>query len=133
MLERNSEYERHVDFGLDSLQKMAEGNATAPAGLKFVEALQSIAEEAVQRLHQHGAVLSTTAQPGSQISDHSAWVNWLARQLRQSSAVHELGTRTPFEPGGPASITDSTPSEPQLGVDFATWDGAVALQQLSVS
>ncbi|KAF1349377.1 hypothetical protein EJ07DRAFT_169435 [Lizonia empirigonia] len=50
ILERDSDYERHVSFGLDSLRKMAEGNATATAGLTFVEALQSIAEEAVLRV-----------------------------------------------------------------------------------
>lgn len=131
ILERDSEYERHVSFGLDSLGKMAEGNATATAGLKFVEALQSIAEEAVQKLHQYSARTPTVPQPSSHMTEYNAWADWLARQSRHSSAVYESDTRTPREPGGPVIATSSTPSEQQVGIYFTTWDGAAALQQLS--
>jgi hypothetical protein len=126
ILERDSDYDRHVSFGLDSLRKMAEGNATATAGLKFVEALQSIAEEAVQKLYQHGATTTgtTATQDFRQTSDYGTWADWLSRQPRQ--AIMRSGTQTPLELGDSAAISNGD-SE----MDFATWDGAAALQQLS--
>lgn len=127
ILERDSDYERHVNFGLDSLRKMAEGNATATAGLKFVEALQSIAEEAVQRLHQHGTTTTAVTRSFPQTSDYSTWADWLARQPRQPNSVLRSGTQTPLEIGASSLVPDVEP-----GMDFATWDGAAALQQLSV-
>ena len=128
ILERDSDYDRHVNLGLDSLRKMAEGNATATAGLKFVEALQSIAEEAVQKLHQHGAATCNTAvtQDFLQTSDYGTWADWLSRQPRQSSSIMRSGTQTPLETAESSTISNGAP-----GMDFATWDGAAALQQLS--
>lgn len=130
ILERDSEYERHITFGLDSLRKMAEGNATATAGLKFVEALKSIAEEAVQRLYDHGVIHVPAAQGFSQTSDYTTWADWLARQPRQSSGIGSRG-RTPFDVSVPSMSTRSEPPESQHVMDFATWGGAAALQQLS--
>ncbi|XPS78698.1 hypothetical protein M3J07_010711 [Ascochyta lentis] len=131
ILERDSDYEKHVNFGLDSLRKMAEGNATATAGYKFVEALQSIAEEAVQRLRQHNTTFSNAAQSSSQASDYNNWADWLALQSRQPSNVDESETRMPFDTGGPSMMTGSESSEIQPALNFTTWDGATALQQLS--
>jgi hypothetical protein len=75
ILERDSDYERHVAFGLDSLRKMAEGNTTATAGLKFVEALQSITEEAIQRLRQQDVSVTTPLHHSSQTADYSTWAD----------------------------------------------------------
>ncbi|KAF1924095.1 uncharacterized protein M421DRAFT_425108 [Didymella exigua CBS 183.55] len=128
ILERDSDYERHVNFGLDSLRKMAEGNATATAGLKFVEALQSIAEEAVQKLYQHGVAttIATATQDFRQTSDYGTWADWLARQPRQANSMLRSGTQTPLDLGGSSMISNGEPV-----MEFASWDGAAALQQLS--
>ncbi|KAF3046886.1 hypothetical protein E8E12_005440 [Didymella heteroderae] len=128
ILERDSDYERHVNFGLDSLRKMAEGNSTATAGLKFVEALQSIAEEAVRKLYQHGVTaINTTATQGfRRTSDYNTWADWLTRQPRQANIMTRSGTQTPLELGETSMISNG-----ESGMDFATWDGAAALQQLS--
>lgn len=128
ILERDSDYDRHVNFGLDSLRKMAEGNATATAGLRFVEALQSIAEEAVQKLYQHGASVTnaTVMQDFRQTSDYATWADWLSHQSRQASSITRSGTQTPLELAETSAISNA-----ESGLDFATWDGAAALQQLS--
>ncbi|KAJ4370248.1 hypothetical protein N0V86_008985 [Didymella sp. IMI 355093] len=128
ILERDSDYERHVNFGLDSLRKMAEGNATAKAGLKFVEALQSVAEEALQKLHEHGAVTTnaTFTQDFRQTADYGTWADWLAHQPRQANSMVRSGTQTPFDLGGSSIV-----SEDESPMEFATWNGAAALQQLS--
>lgn len=128
ILVRDSDYDRHVNFGLDSLRKMAEGNATATAGLKFVEALQSVAEEAVQKLHQRGAATNNTAvtQDFRQTSDYGTWADWLSRQPSQASSIMRSGMQTPLELGESSAISNGD-SE----MDFAIWDGAAALQQLS--
>lgn len=130
ILERDSDYERHVTFGLDSLRKMAEGNATATAGLKFVEALKSIAEEAIQRLYEHGAVQVSVTQSFTQTSDYTTWADWLALQPRQSSEIGSR-SRTPLDVSDPSMIVAGEPHDNQQGMDLATWDGAAALQQLS--
>lgn len=125
ILERDSDYTRYVNFGLGSLREMAHGNATATAGLKFVEALQSIAEEAVQRLRQHGTAATHAEHDVAQASDYSTWADWLARQPTQPRS----GTRTPLHNDVSTTIVgEGLPS----AMDFTTWDGATALQQLSV-
>lgn len=128
ILERDSDYDRHVNFGLDSLRKMAEGNSTATAGLKFVEALQSIVEEAVQKLYQYGVTTmnTTVTQDFGQTSDYGTWADWLSRQSRQTGNTMRSGTQTPLELGESTTISND-----ESGLDFATWDGAAALQQLS--
>ena len=131
ILERDSDYERHVTFGLDSLRKMAEGNTTATAGLKFVEALQSIAEEAVQRLRQQDISVITPVHHASQTADYSTWADWLARQPRQVSGIVSR-SRTPPGTENFSHNAASTVVEVRPAVDFATWDGAAALQQLSL-
>jgi hypothetical protein len=131
ILERDSDYERHVAFGLDSLRKMAEGNTTATAGLKFVEALQSITEEAIQRLRQQDVSVTTPLHHSSQTADYSTWADWLARQPRQVSGVVSR-SRTPPTTEVFSHNAASSFAEVQPAVNFTTWDGAAALQQLSL-
>lgn len=132
VLERDSDYDRHITFGLDSLQKMAEGNTTATAGLRFVEALHSITEEAVQKLRQRGVLSSATSPGFSQTSDYSTWADWLACQSRQPSTI---GSRSRTPPTTieviPRNMNDGI-SEAAHTMNFTTWDGATALQQLSI-
>ncbi|KAF3010012.1 hypothetical protein E8E13_011417 [Curvularia kusanoi] len=110
---------------------MADGNSTALAGLKFVEALQAIAEEAVERLRQQDEASSIAVHNFAQSSDYSAWADWLARQPRQGSGV---GSRSRTPPAAESSSRGATETllDVQPGLDFTTWDGAAALQQLSL-
>jgi len=89
-----------------------------------VEALQSIAEEAVQELHQHGAATTNTTvtQDFRQTSDYNTWADWLPRQPRQVSSIMRSGTQTLLELGESLAILNG-----ESGMDFATWDGAAAL------
>ena len=79
ILERDASYERHVRFGLDSLRKMAVGNGTATAGVAFVEGLQTIADEAVEKLGRMENSPSAAA-PTSKATKYAEWAEWLSRQ-----------------------------------------------------
>ncbi|KAF2013937.1 hypothetical protein BU24DRAFT_483775 [Aaosphaeria arxii CBS 175.79] len=129
ILERDASYERLVVFGLDSLRKMAEGNATATAGVGFVEALQSIADEAVEKMNQT-ETLPPATNFGSRESDYNTWAQWLAQQSGQvDESVDSLHQRT-FEAEEPIQTHGSALS-PESSTAFTRWDGATALQQLS--
>ncbi|KAF2758089.1 hypothetical protein EJ05DRAFT_376792 [Pseudovirgaria hyperparasitica] len=84
MLERNAIYERVAAFGKDCLESMAEGNATARAGVKFVEAVRSIADEAVSRMRQSQRSTShLEAMP--LLSDYEHWAQWIQQADNVSS------------------------------------------------
>lgn len=82
ILERDSTYESRVSFGLSCLRDMAAGNLTAKVGVRFVETLQSISNEAARKLRQSGT-FSDELQEGSESLQPSAyddWAAWLASQ-----------------------------------------------------
>ncbi|KAH8681709.1 fungal-specific transcription factor domain-containing protein [Xylariales sp. PMI_506] len=147
ILDQDLDFVRHINVGLDCLRKMAEGNTAAKMGVSFVEALQSIANEAVEKLQRtqpRGATGSVEAAPvtGGQpplASNYNGWVEWLSKQYARDAADTNgdspptssgLGLPdhgVPTIPGGEAW------PQPQSSVTpFTTWDGAAALQQLSV-
>ncbi|KAF5016439.1 hypothetical protein F66182_11879 [Fusarium sp. NRRL 66182] len=69
-----------VDFGLESLRKMADGNKSAKTGVRFVEMLRSIADEAVAKLRQ--TTYHSQAQQGTYEDNETRyvqWAEWLAR------------------------------------------------------
>ncbi|KAH7023884.1 fungal-specific transcription factor domain-containing protein [Ilyonectria destructans] len=84
ILERDSAYEARVAFGLDCLRNMAAGNMTAKMGVRFVEALQSITNEAIEKLNQTSSFTdSSLVMEGSTLaSEYNQWAEWLARQDR---------------------------------------------------
>lgn len=60
VLERDADYEERVQkLGMGCLRLMAEGNATAKRGVRFVEAVAAIAEEARERLCRATAAATT--------------------------------------------------------------------------
>lgn len=101
ILERDAGYEARVKFGMDCLRTMAAGNMTnmtAKVGVRFVEALQSIADEAVAKLRRsETGQRRTTRQSGQDYStassDYTRWAQWLARADPgpQSSPVSPSG------------------------------------------
>lgn len=88
IMNRDPEYEAQVDFGLESLRKMADGNKSAKTGVRFVEMLRSIADEAVAKLRQtiyHSQTQLRTYEDNE--SRYIQWAEWLARAdgLQQST------------------------------------------------
>ncbi|KAK7403478.1 hypothetical protein QQX98_010757 [Neonectria punicea] len=84
ILERDSAYEARVAFGLDCLRNMATGNMTAKMGVRFVEALQSITNEAIQKLNQTSSCTEgpPDVEESTTSSEYNQWAEWLARQDR---------------------------------------------------
>ncbi|KAF7563990.1 hypothetical protein G7046_g126 [Stylonectria norvegica] len=94
ILERDSAYEATVTFGLDCLRSMAAGNITAKMGVKFVEALQSITNEAVEKLcatSTFGGGSGAVNTPST--SEYNQWAEWFSKQDRPPKS----GQTTPLE------------------------------------
>lgn len=137
ILERDASYERQVSFGLECLQKMAEGNVTAKMGVSFVEALQSIANEAVEKLHQTEThETSSVDKHPPQQADYSSWADWLSRQSNSSNISETTANQQRLSAGPSLQSLDNptwpTPQAQSSAAGFSSWEGATALQQLSV-
>jgi hypothetical protein len=138
ILQRDGGYDAQVTFGLECLKRMAEGNVTAKMGVSFVEALQSIADEAVEKLQQvkspHTATIVPTMPVPRQQSDYNSWAAWLSRQNNSTGVTGPtpelLQTSPTSEITHPINNTNWTLESNPTG--FTTWDGANVLQQLSV-
>ncbi|CAH0054050.1 unnamed protein product [Clonostachys solani] len=85
ILERNSDYEASVGFGLSCLKKMSAGIVTAQIGVRFVEALQKIADEAVAKLYAAGQSPQPPLSVGTPATaaDYNRWAQWLSRANHQ--------------------------------------------------
>lgn len=85
VLERDSGYDTRVEFGLGCLRRMATGNMTAKLGVRFVEAVRSITNEAASKLQRNafsGEALNLAVH-----SDYDQWVDWLT--VQENSQRHE--------------------------------------------
>ncbi|RSM06247.1 hypothetical protein CEP52_005808 [Fusarium oligoseptatum] len=82
ILERDSTYESRVNFGLNCLRDMAAGNLTAKVGVRFVETLQSISNEAAYKLRQSTAFSDKLQEDSESLhpSAYNDWATWLASQ-----------------------------------------------------
>ncbi|KGO43963.1 Transcription factor, fungi [Penicillium expansum] len=108
--ERDSGYNARVKFGLDCLRRMATGNTTAKLGVKFVEAVQSITNEAAEKLHRASSMANETQNVQTSAgSDYNQWAEWLTRlersQILEQRVIHEV------EPDAPFSHTALHPSQ----------------------
>ncbi|CAM1501343.1 Fc.00g105050.m01.CDS01 [Cosmosporella sp. VM-42] len=74
---RDSGYESRVAFGLECLRRMSGGNMTAKMGVRFVEALQSIANEAAQKLSRltPETVASTVGGTSNSNVEYNEWAS----------------------------------------------------------
>ncbi|GKT43614.1 uncharacterized protein ColSpa_03795 [Colletotrichum spaethianum] len=90
ILHRDSGYEGRVAFGLDCLRQMACGrNPTARTGVRFVEALQSITNEARSKLL--ATDLGPENRPGAsagEADEYGRWAEWLAN----AETIHDLSS-----------------------------------------
>lgn len=84
--ERDSGYSARVMFGLDCLRKMATGNMTAKMGVRFVEAVQTITDEAREKLHRAASIVTEAqeSQPSTStsVSDYNRWAEWFTNLER---------------------------------------------------
>ncbi|KAJ5246353.1 hypothetical protein N7468_001336 [Penicillium chermesinum] len=81
ILDRDVGYESRVKLGFECLVEMAKGNTTAKLGVKFVQAVQSITNEAAEKLRR--ATVSTENSVGtSSGSEYNQWAAWIAVQER---------------------------------------------------
>lgn len=98
IVNRDPEYEAQVNFGLESLRKMADGNKSAKTGVRFVEMLRSTADEAVAKLRQKAHHSQT--QPGANKdngSRYDEWAEWLAQQQSRTHHDNSLAMMDPSE------------------------------------
>ncbi|OKL58584.1 hypothetical protein UA08_06375 [Talaromyces atroroseus] len=75
IMNRDPEYEAQVNFGLESLRKMADGNKSARTGVRFVEMLRSTADEAVVKLKQT-MDQSRVQQESEREANESRYIQW---------------------------------------------------------
>ncbi|RSL50762.1 hypothetical protein CEP53_008693 [Fusarium sp. AF-6] len=82
ILERDSTYVSRVNFGINCLRDMAAGNLTAKVGVRFVETLQSISNEAAYKLRQSGNFSDELQEDSESLhpSAYNDWAAWLASQ-----------------------------------------------------
>ncbi|PYI21323.1 hypothetical protein BO99DRAFT_74476 [Aspergillus violaceofuscus CBS 115571] len=93
ILERDSGYDSRVELGFNCLRKMATGNMTAKLGVSFVEAVQSITNEAASKLQQlDSPVLSRETSHLNTHLGYNQWLEWFAVQedpkSRECCVVH---------------------------------------------
>ncbi|KAF4433782.1 transcriptional regulatory [Fusarium acutatum] len=88
ILDRDPGYERRVRFGLDFLRRMATGNPNAQVGVRFVEALRSISNEAWSKLSRSRQPPTNATDEGLQSSAYSEWAEWLSNQEQFHSAIN---------------------------------------------
>lgn len=110
---RDSGYDTRVEFGLSCLRKMATGNMTAKLGVRFVEAVRSITEEAANKLKRDSSLPCDTSELNMH-AGYSHWAGWLTAQ--ESFARREYGVR---------SQTNSLPSRTDNERDLDPWLGAI--------
>ncbi|KAL4940833.1 fungal-specific transcription factor domain-containing protein [Aspergillus oleicola] len=102
ILERECGIERQIEFGFDCLRRMAGGNPAAKMGVRFVEALASITNEALHKLNSTGATACTPARENTvehpRLDSHyHDWAMWLARQQGLESNQVDLADEGPME------------------------------------
>ncbi|KAK1511218.1 Zn(2)-Cys(6) binuclear cluster domain containing transcription factor [Colletotrichum costaricense] len=135
ILDRDSGYEGRVAFGLDCLRKMSSfGNTTAKMGVRFVEALQSITNEARSKLVMARRREMSQAQEASsgQAEGYGRWAEWLATaevvgspSSDESDLEGEQSGQPPAPAHGPLISPDIMLSSP--------WEEAAALQLQEMS
>ncbi|KAL2783726.1 fungal-specific transcription factor domain-containing protein [Aspergillus keveii] len=82
IIERDPEYDSRVAFGLNHLRTMALGNLPAEIGVRFVEDLQTIANEAYTKLGSawvadgQDALFGEIRQETRQTAGYSQWAQW---------------------------------------------------------
>lgn len=141
IIERDSEYEARVAFGLNYLRTMALGNLPAEVGVRFIEALQAISNEAFTKFGGLSSLDDKNdqgrgAQPGARYAaGYSEWAQWVSSKANPGS---EQQRGVPFEVSdstfGPTMATTTVDGEATAGFsvnELPKWPGSEAHQDLS--
>ncbi|KUI57409.1 hypothetical protein VP1G_04671 [Cytospora mali] len=135
IIDHDGGHNRRAAFGLECLKRMTGCNQTAKMGVRFVEALQSIAEEANAKLQGARQAATPrsfpTSDTASRMSGYSQWANWLANSETlpalsgSESSIAEL----------PAPVDETLatrhPSVPGISLaneSMSVWEQAAAIQ-----
>ncbi|KAK1719504.1 hypothetical protein CaCOL14_001795 [Colletotrichum acutatum] len=135
ILDRDSGYDGRVAFGIDCLRKMSSfGNTTAKMGVRFVEALQSITNEARSKLvmARRREMSQAPDSLSGQAEGYGRWAEWLANAEvvgspsdDESDIEIEQSGQPPAPAHGPLISPDIMLSSP--------WEEAAALQLQEMS
>lgn len=132
-------HNRRATFGLECLRRMTGGNPTAKMGVRFVEALQYITEEATAKLERaRQAATSRTVSNSSTatMSGYNQWARWLANsEALQAQKGSDDSTSEPTAPLSLASLHSSVPGTSLANDSLSDWEQAAAIQlsQLAAS
>ncbi|CAJ0546907.1 Ff.00g015340.m01.CDS01 [Fusarium sp. VM40] len=133
ILERGFGYQQRVDLGLGLLRGMAAGNPTAEMGVKLVESLQSISDEASRKL-------SLSRQPFGQphneeplsASRYNDWTEWLANQGQpQADDDVFMQSAAALQPFVSSMMPSSSLMESEPATSLAN-DGGLSLRALGM-
>ncbi|KAF3385391.1 hypothetical protein F1880_002743 [Penicillium rolfsii] len=125
ILDRDSGYEARVAFGLDCLRGMAAGNMTAQMGVRFVEAVRSITNEAAEKLHHASANEKRHEDDVAPklTSAYNQWAEWLTLQEQEDTSCRTLNDPGPLHAWSiPQSATGQLP--PWQGIDDGIFQSA---------
>ncbi|RKL02393.1 hypothetical protein BFJ68_g11950 [Fusarium oxysporum] len=108
ILQRDSTYDTRVNFGLNCLRQMVNGNPAATVGVKFVETLQSISNESARKLRQSGTFTDThEREEATSPSAYNYWAEWLAAQERSFNQGYSVPARETTSGNVPVGGTPS--------------------------
>ncbi|KIL94074.1 hypothetical protein FAVG1_02636 [Fusarium avenaceum] len=133
IMERGFGYQRRVDLGLDFLRGMAAGNPTAEMGVKLVESLQSISDEASRKLSLSRQPLGQphNEEPLSS-SKYNDWTEWLANQGQpQANDDVFMQSAAAVQPFVSAMMPSSSLMESDPATSLAN-DGGLSLRALGM-
>ncbi|KAJ0331643.1 hypothetical protein COL5a_002309 [Colletotrichum fioriniae] len=135
ILDRDSGYEGRVAFGLDCLRKMSSfGNTTAKMGVRFVEALQSITNEARSKLVMARRREMNQAREASsgQAEGYGRWAEWLAKAEVVGSPSGDESDLEMEQSGQPTVSAHGPLITPDIMLS-SPWEEAAALQLQEMS
>lgn len=133
ILQRDAGYDGRVAFGLDCLRRMAGGgNATAGMGVRFVEALRGITDEARGRLLRVQRREERVPRVEERMTGYGDWAEWLATAEVAESSSEDEDEDEEGSGEQPADADDGGPSVPEVELS-ETWDEAAALQLQELS
>ncbi|EFQ27307.1 fungal specific transcription factor domain-containing protein [Colletotrichum graminicola M1.001] len=126
ILTRDSGYEGRIAFGLDCLRRMAcGGNVTAQVGVRFIETLRSITNEARSKFMatQQGQEKSSDTSAEETV-DYLCWEEWLANAKR----VHDASEGESEQEFPELTVNVTRPLSLRHGMQTAPWDESEASQ-----
>ncbi|KAL4905955.1 hypothetical protein BDW74DRAFT_184915 [Aspergillus multicolor] len=140
IIERDAHYEARVAFGLNHLRTMALGNLPAEVGVRFVEALQTISNEAFAKLGNVGASNGENYEGEARddarnAAGYSQWAQWVSSKasLNDTEQQRSLQFEVPNPGFRSMSAMPNTTMHAQTSVSTLIGDHPLAHQNLPSS